>query len=245
MEAIVEIIKTLKGLSEAFSWPIVVLISFLVFRAPIKAYINRITFAYHGKTAVHSPLDKQQVPTDMTASINKLGKMPERPVEVETNTNELEKVEVQKESGADAYLKSFDNPLLKDVEDRISEDLSARNIVDPSDKTEVLVRALASTQLALLTERIYTSIWGSQVRVLRFLNGQENGVDISALRPFYEVAKSDYPDWYKEQSFERWLGFLTSYNLITVEKTRYVITVAGRQFLRYIAEAGKPERLYG
>lgn len=246
METVLETIKALKGLSEVISWPVAVLIIFFVFRSPISSYINRITLACHGKTTVHSPLDKQQQPSaDVTTSIGELGKIPERPIDVTANKSDEKEINAQEESGADAYLKSFDNPLLKEVEARINGDLDVRKIVDPSEKTEVLIRALASTQLVLLAERIYTSIWGSQVRALRFLNAQTDGVDVSSLRVFYEMAKESYPDWYETQSFEKWLGFLTAFNLITVDGVNYVITNAGRQFLRYMADAGKPERLYG
>ena len=41
------------------------------------------------------------------------------------------------------------------------------------------------------------------------------------------------------QTFERWLAFLRAYNLVTEREERLVITVAGREFLKYLVAAGK------
>jgi len=239
------IVKIFKELSEVISWPIVLLVCAIVFRSPITSLINRITKAQHGASIIEAPIVQSQVTSGTTKGVDELGKIPVQLVEIETDGQTLEKIHSKEKSGAEDYLQSFNNPLIKEVEDRIITDIKSRNIIDSTDKEKVLIRALASTQLILQAERIYAGIWGSQVSVLRFLNGRTNGADISALRPFYDSAKDRYPDWYKAQTFEKWLSYLTTFNIIKVDGSHAVITTAGRQFLRYMADAGKPERVYG
>ena len=50
---------------------------------------------------------------------------------------------------------------------------------------------------------------------------------------FYEAAKVMYPLWYQNYPFERWIGFLESFNLILRRESRFFITIAGRDFLTY------------
>ena len=51
-------------------------------------------------------------------------------------------------------------------------------------------------------------------RESRFLNARDEGAQISELTPFYEAAKVMYPLWYQNYSFERWIGFRESFNLL-------------------------------
>ena len=245
METIETVVKILKELSGAVPWPIAFLVCTFIFRSPITNLINRITKAQHGSSIIEAPIVQAQITSGAATGADELGKLSEHVAEAKKGNKALEKIHPLEKSGAAAYLQSFDNPLIKEVEEKITADLQSRNIVDPQDKEKVLTRALASTQLILLAERIYAGIWGSQVGSLRFLNGCAAGTDISTLHPFYDVAKRNYPDWYKGQTFEKWLGYLTMFNLIKVIGSHAEITVAGRQFLKYMADAGKPERVNG
>ena len=48
-----------------------------------------------------------------------------------------------------------------------------------------------------------------------------------------------------KRSYEQWLGFLRSFNLLTQKDSRYFITVAGREFLKYLVAVGKAAPLHG
>lgn len=241
MEFVENILKVAKEFSEIITWEIVLLIVVWVFYRPLTNLINRITKIGKGDGFVETPLPSVQTTKEATQDINELGKIPEKHLREE---NELVKVSAPG-NGADEYMQSFDNPLLKEVEERIAVDLESRNISNQSDKERVLTRALASTQLVLLFERIYAGIWASQLYVLRYLNGAVAGVNISFIRHYYDEASRKYPEWYKEQTFEKWLNYLTVFNLIKLDDSQATITPTGRQFLRYMADAGKPERIYG
>lgn len=243
MDTAKEIISLIKEASGCFSWPIVFLFCSLLFRSPVTSLINRITKAQHGNSVIEAPI--LQSPDGNRANIEGLGSLPVKTTEETASPNITCSSDVSTKSGADVFLESFDNPLIKESEARIVSDLKIRNIITPEDKEKVLVRALAATQLVLLAERIYAGIWGSQVAALRYLRGCYDGADISSLQSFYDLAKSNFPDWYKEQTFEKWIGFLTSFSLICVNDSLVKISVVGLEFLKYLDNARKPERTSG
>lgn len=143
------------------------------------------------------------------------------------------------------FLRTFDNPLLVEAEALILKDLKDRKLEAPADRERALVRSLASTNILAHFERVYGLIWASQLASLRYLNPRDSGAEISDLTILYESAKADYPLWYDSYSFERWLGFLKAVNLVTEQNTRVFITVAGREFLKYLIATGKPNPPHG
>lgn len=147
--------------------------------------------------------------------------------------------------GVEAFLKSFDNPLLLDAEALILKDLKERKIETPPDREKALLRSLASTNILFHFEHVYGVIWASQLACLRYLNPRDAGADMGKLVPFYETAKADYPSWYENIPFERWFGFLRAFNLVFERDSRVFITVGGREFLKYLVAAGKPSPLHG
>jgi hypothetical protein len=91
-------------------------------------------------------------------------------------------------------------------------------------------------------ERIYTLIFGSQIALLAELNGVfAIGSTRARARAFYDHTSSETPGIFENFSFEQWLGFLTANGLVTLEHNGEIlkITGVGRDFLRYLVQAGK------
>lgn len=145
----------------------------------------------------------------------------------------------EEKKGVDEFFRSFDNPMVLDAEALILKDLKNRKIEAPADREKTLLRALAVSNIVQHFERVHGIIWASQLTCLRYLNPRDDGVDIAELRPLYESAKADYPSWYENQPFERWLNFLQVFNLILDRDSRVFITVVGREFLKYLVAVGK------
>ena len=124
-------------------------------------------------------------------------------------------------------------------------DLKDRNIDAAPDREKALVRALAAANIIQHFERVYGVLWASQLVCLRYLNPRDNGANRSEIIPVYEAAKNEYPSWYQDYSFDRWLGFLKQMNLVLERDSKLVITVAGREFLKYLVAAAKPGPYYG
>jgi len=147
--------------------------------------------------------------------------------------------------GLDKLRDSYVSPLIPEQEDRIRNWLNENQITKPDDREKELLRVLAATQLHLAGEQIYQAIWGSQIAALRFTNGCANRFDKSILHPFYEQAKTNFPDWYTNKPFDDWLGFMVVANLLLVDNQKVSITVAGREFLKFLAETGKLDKPIG
>ena len=147
--------------------------------------------------------------------------------------------------GVEEFFKTFDSALLLEAEQIIHRDLKDRKIEAPADREKALVRALASANLLQHFERVYGNIWLSHLTCLRFLNPRDSGAALDELRPAYEAAKQAFPNFYTDYPFERWLGFLVHMNLVRAQDVRVHITVAGREFLKYLIATAKPDPHYG
>ena len=147
--------------------------------------------------------------------------------------------------GVEEFFKSYDNPLLVEAEAHIHKDLQQRNIQAPADRERALVRALATANIIQHFERAYGSLWASQLVCLRYLNPRDTGADRAEILPLYEAAKNEYPNFYQNYSFDQWLGFLKQMNLVTERDSRASITVAGREFLKYLIASAKAGPYHG
>ncbi len=140
---------------------------------------------------------------------------------------------------ADELLKSFDNVLLRNRETLILNHLSNSKIEEAAERERVLVRFLAGVGIALYFERTYAAIWGSQIAALQFLNeAGEGGIDPELLRPWYDQAAAQNLELYANYQFDRWLGFLETSLLVTKAQGRVIITLEGREFLKFIVHQG-------
>ncbi len=145
---------------------------------------------------------------------------------------------------AEALMRYLDNALIRETEDGITSDLRQRNLLG-AEGIPVLVRILATMQLAFGFEETYRLIWGSQLSLLSYLNTQADGQPTEALRPFYTLAAGQYPEAYDGYSFEAWLGFLRDQVLVRGDGGRLRMTVRGREFLTYLTRMGRSHNRAG
>lgn len=158
----------------------------------------------------------------------------------------------QKEAGperdpraeAEALMRNLDNALIREAEEGITNELRQRNLLG-TEALPVLVRYLAGMQIAFGFEETYRLIWGSQLSLLDYLNSQVDGQPAEALRSFYVLAASQYPEVYTGYSFEAWLGFLRDHLLIREDGGRLRVTVRGREFLAYLTRMGRTRNKAG
>ena len=95
-------------------------------------------------------------------------------------------------------------------------------------------------------DKIYDSIYGSQIRFFQRLN--HTSVETKeSLKLYYENATKNYPDAYKNYPYERYLGYLKANGLILFEDNDENVEISqlGKDFLRYILEANlSVEKMY-
>lgn len=133
----------------------------------------------------------------------------------------------------------FDSTVLLEQEANIKKDLETKDLTDIQ-KIEVLIRHLAATQRSLLFESIDRTIWGSQIKILEYLNANTFGVLIEMIKPFYENAATQFPRIFADYSFEDYFNFLISQHLIVQNGAKYFITERGRDFLSHLIILGRP-----
>ena len=134
-------------------------------------------------------------------------------------------------------MQSLDDPLLREIQEAITAELRARSLLG-EDAVRILIRALAQSQAAATFEKVYREILGSQLRALAHANSQ-NGVPREAVEFFYTQTAINHPDAYRNFPFTQWLSFLLRSVLLREDaEGRFHITVRGRTFLAYLAQAG-------
>lgn len=121
-------------------------------------------------------------------------------------------------------------------------------INEVQDLNQKLERLRKYTQLLIFvrsSERIYHLIYGSQIRLLQKLNySAENTENI---KYFYDNAVEYFPDLYKDYSYDNYLDFLVSFELITYDRETNIISITemGKDFLRYLVESNSNvDKLY-
>lgn len=123
--------------------------------------------------------------------------------------------------------------LREELEEKINKQLM--KITNDTDKIDILVKNLAQQQISNAFEKVYYTIYGSQIRLLEFLSVQIDGkAPVQTVTPFYESAKYNNPAAYETYQFIDYMGFLQSWGLVINESNNWGITNHGRAFITYI-----------
>ena len=153
--------------------------------------------------------------------------------------DDVEKQRVEHKSRtADELLSSLNSVVLQAQEKAITDDLAARKIEDAEDRERVLVRFLASNQLAYVFEVINAKIFGSQLALLQRANAEEQGIEREDVEPFYQSSIGGHFDDDPEAGIRSYIHFLLEHRLLVQELEKYKITYLGRDFLTYIIHHG-------
>ena len=199
-----------------YLWPIVVLVIALFFMVMYRKPLNRLL--------------------DRTSKISATG--------LEASAAAQETAIGKKTEGAEELLAHFENELLVDREKAILQQLDSRHISSPVERERVLVRHLAAAVLYAHFDSCYRLAFGSQLSLLQELNASSSSLK-EAVQVHYELAKMMLPDFYSDYSFDQWLHFLTSRTLARTDGDYVSITVAGREFLKFIVQEGRSFSKHG
>lgn len=134
---------------------------------------------------------------------------------------------------ADFY-RQFDNQFVTNIETTLRE--QAANYVAGVERENHLIRAHANTLYCMAFELCYHGAFGSQLKVLRLLSDNPNGVPISQLHRFYEDGVAQLPMAYTNRSFNDWFNWIVGCQLITQEGETIRLTPLGKELLKYIVE---------
>jgi hypothetical protein len=130
------------------------------------------------------------------------------------------------------------DPVVQEAERLLRENLHLDAAQDTEHQVRTLLGTAAQLSIAWVCERAYSSIFGSQIGALQFLNSQPATRGI--VRTNYDVAAANNSELFEHYSFDQWLGFLVNNNLITVQGDEVQITNLGRIFIQYLVQQGLP-----
>ncbi|MDR6871144.1 hypothetical protein J2Y55_002152 [Bosea sp. BE125] len=118
------------------------------------------------------------------------------------------------------------------------QDLIKDGKLSPESQVDLLINELAGTRLTALFDRLYSFIFGSQIRGLIHLN-QFGSAELEEVKALYDKSKAADPAFYGEYSFEGWFGFLRDSGLIQIDGAKIALTPLGQDFVRYLTTTGK------
>lgn len=97
-----------------------------------------------------------------------------------------------------------------------------------------LVHQLAVTGAELAAERVYRGIYGSQIFFLKALN-TDGPAPMNQLTDFYERVRTRHKPRFDSTAMEEYYSFLTRNDLIEMTPSSASITIAGTEFLSWMA----------
>lgn len=142
-------------------------------------------------------------------------------------------------------------PALRPVVDRMQPKLSdyLSEAVKQTGKTRenLLFQTFTENYVALHLERAYRQIFGSQILALEFLRDRpDREGDMYVLETlYYKKAAAAWPVMYQSITFDQWLGYLRSYELIEVKGDSVKLTDVGLALTGYIGTQGYPTNRIG
>ena len=194
---------------DILKWPVLVLVVVLLVKKPIVDLINRITRIGHGGTSLETEQQKS-----------------------------AEKQEKRQVTNVDRALGLFRQETVEFFKSAVMQESNLTRIKTDIEKVDHLLNYSIAIYIINYYEKIYNSIYGSQISILQQLNtyAYENN---DTLKRFYNFAVERNPEFYDSYPFDEYLGFLYSFNLIIEEGGRVNITILGVDFLKYLTETGK------
>ena len=132
--------------------------------------------------------------------------------------------------------------VITEQEEAIRRELSAKGLSTEGDSVRVLVKHLAGTQTLLAFERVHSTIFGSQIYLLKKLNQVAgHGRPLSYVTDHIEHVKSMFPEALGEWSAEQYLAFMFSQLLVVRHGDQFHITNFGVEYLTWVARTGRNE----
>ncbi len=109
----------------------------------------------------------------------------------------------------------------------------------PNDREGALAKFIGIGFWGYMHDITWAYIFRSQILALTELNAKGGLMPLANANAHFEKAKADYPQTYSNYSFQQWLDFMTSHNLLIRHPTDMLeITLRGRDFLKYLTHWG-------
>jgi hypothetical protein len=181
---------------------------------------------------------------DVSNIINRIRSVGKGAIEIGTTSGARKEAATKTGSTARRkFMENLQSVILLEQEQRIKDDLLSEGLESNEDKIDVLVRELARTQLDYDFLDIYYLIYGSELRLLQYLNSITEAVTDGQLNRYIDAVRTQFPNRPNIESRESFMSILVASNLVTRNNNGYLITELGREFLAWIVRQGKRQDL--
>ncbi|WP_348741308.1 hypothetical protein [Tenacibaculum sp. 190524A05c] len=201
----------------SLAWPIVAITILLSLKEPLKKLIGNIKKIGYGGAGIETNYGKNQ--EDEKTLLERLG-------------------DGQDESYLDNALTKFSEFTLNRADEIIEDETKISSVDGLQNQYDRIYKYSKLLVLIKNFEKMYDSMYGSQIRLLQRLNHMttESKED---LKLYYNYAKDNFPNTYKNYSYDAYLNFMFAQGVIIQENgtENISISVIGKDYLRYLLEA--------
>ena len=207
-----EIFEFIIKLLDITIWPFFLITGLFLFKNSLRGLIDRIKkINYKDATILTKMIDQK-------ADAGKI----EIDEEIKNTTNE--KIENIKDFYSENTVKRF--------EKNLKDELGISKADNLNKVSSYLYNYSIIKNITSYFKNVYNKIYGSQIELLKKLDNKKQPED--KIKKFYRKTKSEYADIYSNYSFDKYLNYLKSENLIKRKNDSFQITETGRDFIKFI-----------
>jgi hypothetical protein len=211
------IIKIILNFLSSLAWPLVAITVLMILKDPLKKLIGNIKKIGYGGAGIETNYAKNQ--ENEKTLLERLG-------------------DGNDESYLDNNLVKFSEYTLNRTDEIIEQETQISTVEGLQNKYDRIYKYSKLLVLIKSFEKMYDSMYGSQIRFLQRLN-HTTTESKEGLKLYYNNAKENYPNIYRDYSYDSYLGFLYANGLIINEEGSENISISfiGKDYLRYLLEA--------
>lgn len=129
----------------------------------------------------------------------------------------------------------------EELEQSIRDALISKDLNVDGDTTTILIKHLAVTQRELDFEKIYSSIFESQIYLLRKINETQGSGRLSEYVDSHFASVKEKFEEFNDWDRDKYCQYLLNNGLLITTDNLFIITVKGNEFLTWLAKRGKIE----
>jgi hypothetical protein len=158
---------------------------------------------------------------------------------VSLESDQTQSIPEIKGSGFQELMDLASSQLLRNRENNVRNELKTRGITNDQEIIKILTRAFASSQLTLQWEQIEKVIFGSQLALLVDMNARPAGLTVAEIKLYYDNAAKQNPLVYANYTFEQYVYYLETVQLIVKGGSGYQVSLEGKEFMVWLVQSGR------
>jgi hypothetical protein len=133
-----------------------------------------------------------------------------------------------------------DGPFIAEVAAVVRQNVESKTFSSAAERDRWLYREGAKLEIRIEFERLYRTLFQSQLSVLLLANNalSAGGVAHELVKGVYDEAAKRFPEFYGTYPFDSWLRYITNNSLLVHNGTQFAITNKGQLYLHFLTATG-------